>query len=255
MPVVALVLAAGSGRRLGAAVPKAFASLGGETVLSLAVRAVAAGGADRIVVVVPPDAVGEAATALAALRGHALPAGPPPIVAGGATRVDSARLGLGAVPGTDDDVIVVHDAARPFAAPALFRRVVEAIDAGADAATASLPSTDTLAEAEGSPDDAERRVVDVPDRTRLLRVQTPQAFRRSVLELAHARAAAAHDTSSTDDCGLVLRHVPDARVVAVAGEERNAKITTPDDLARARSRLHAHGTEPGAAPTADPTSG
>jgi 2-C-methyl-D-erythritol 4-phosphate cytidylyltransferase len=243
MPVVALVLAAGSGRRLGAAVPKAFATLAGESILVRAVRAVAASGVDRVMVVVPADAVDEAATALHAVGTGVLAGDPPTIVPGGATRVDSTRLGLAAARGTGDDVIVVHDAARPFAAPDLFRRVVQAVEAGADAATVTLPSTDTLAEVEAASDGPVRRIVDVPDRSRLVRVQTPQAFRRSVLELAHEHAAAAGDTSPTDDCGLVRRHVPGARVVAVPGDEANAKITTPEDLAGALRRLA--GAEPG----------
>ncbi|MBI3752218.1 MAG: 2-C-methyl-D-erythritol 4-phosphate cytidylyltransferase [Chloroflexi bacterium] len=235
MPVVALVLAAGSGRRLGTAVPKAFTSLDGEAILVRAVRAVAAGGVDRLVVVVPAGTIDDAAAALAELRGD-LPGGEPTIVEGGTTRVDSARLGLAADRGSPDDVIVVHDAARPFAAPELFRRVVQAIGAGADGATVTLPSIDTLAQVEAVGVGAERRIVDVPDRARFVRVQTPQAFRRSVLELAHQRASSVGDTAATDDGGLVLRHVPDARLVAVPGDEQNVKITTPDDLTRALRR-------------------
>lgn len=239
MAVVGLVLAAGSGRRLAAAVPKAFAILDGEPILVRAVRAVADGGVDRIVVVVPEGRVEEAAIAVGALPELARSGPPPAIVAGGATRVDSVRLGLASDHGAEEDVIVVHDAARPFAVPGLFRRVLQAIQAGADAATVTLPSVDTLAEVDGAADDAHRRIVGAPDRARLVRVQTPQAFRRSVLVLAHERAAVAGDTTSTDDCGLVLRHVPGARVIAVPGDERNLKITTPEDLAQARRHLSA----------------
>jgi 2-C-methyl-D-erythritol 4-phosphate cytidylyltransferase len=236
MPVVALVLAAGAGQRLGAGVPKGLVALGGETLLVRSVRAVAAGAVDRIVVVVPGDSI---AAATAAIRGAAgLGGGKPVVVAGGATRVDSARLGLEADPGLDDDIVVVHDAARPLAGPELFERVIAAIRAGADAATVALPSADTIAVVDGTdPGAPSRRMADVLDRARLVRVQTPQAFRRAVLATAHRLAAGAADTSPTDDAGLVHRYVAGARIVVVPGDERNLKVTTPDDLLAAERQL------------------
>ena len=237
MPVVALVLAAGAGPRLGAGVPKGLVALGGEPLLVRSVRAVAAGGVDRIVVVVPEDFV---ASATAAVRGAAEQSGArePLVVAGGPTRVDSARLGLEADPGADDDIVVIHDAARPLAGPDLFERVIAAIRAGADAATVALPSADTIAVVDGTDAGAASpRMADVLDRTRLVRVQTPQAFRRSVLATAHRLAAGAGDTSPTDDAGLVHRYVTGARIVVVPGDERNLKVTTRDDLAVAEHRL------------------
>jgi 2-C-methyl-D-erythritol 4-phosphate cytidylyltransferase len=219
VPTDAIVLAAGAGERLGGAVPKAFVSLAGEPLVIRAVRAVAAGGADRIVVVVAPDRLADAAAILEAPEGASLS-----IAAGGASRVESTRLGLAGLRGDPEDVVIVHDAARALAGPATFRAVIGAVLAGADGATPTLPALDTIAFVAGD------RITDVPARSTVVRVQTPQAFRRAVLARAHEAAAAAADVSATDDCGLVLSYVPDARIVAVPGDERNLKITTPLDL-------------------------
>ncbi len=224
-PVDGLILAAGSGDRFGGSTPKAFVELAGEPMLLRAARAAVAGGVERLVVVVPRSLVAEA-EALLAPTGRAVrpPLGRVKVVAGGASRVESTRLGLAGLAGADDDVVVVHDAARPLATAASFRRVVAAVVDGADGATLVVPSVDTIAFL------AEGRVVDVPARDRMTRVQTPQAFRLGVLRRAHLDAAAAGDAGATDDCGLVLRYLPNAQVVAVAGEESNLKITTPADL-------------------------
>ncbi len=219
MPTDAIVLAAGAGERLGGAVPKAFASLADEPLVVRAVRAVAAGGVDRIVVVVSPDRLGEAAAILEIPSGVALS-----IVAGGPSRVDSARLGLASLRGDPADVVIVHDAARPLVRPATFRAAIAAVLAGADAASPTLPMLDTIAFVTGD------QISAIPPRAGVARVQTPQAFRRTVLARAHEAAAAAGDVSATDDCGLVLRYVPGARITAVAGDERNLKITTSLDM-------------------------
>ena len=219
MPTDAIVLAAGAGERLGGAVPKAFAALSGVPIVVRAVRGVAAGGADRIVVVVGPDRLAEAAAVVDAPDGVALS-----IVAGGASRVESTRLGLAGLQGDPADVVIVHDAARPLAAAETFRAAVAAVRAGADGATAALPAADTIAFVDG------QLITEIPTRSRLARIQTPQAFRRDVLTRAHEAAAAAGDAAATDDCGLVLRYVPGARIAWVQGDERNLKITTRLDL-------------------------
>jgi 2-C-methyl-D-erythritol 4-phosphate cytidylyltransferase len=137
-------------------------------------------------------------------------------VAGGETRSDSVRAGLRAIP-EDAHVVVVHDAARPLATRALFDAVIAAVQAGADAAVPGVPVTDTLKRVEGE------RVVDTVDRGQLVAVQTPQAFRASALRAAHASG-----DDATDDAALM--EAAGGTVVVVAGEPRNLKITTPDDL-------------------------
>ena len=145
-------------------------------------------------------------------------------VEGGATRSESVRRGLDRVP-DEATIVCVHDAARPFASAALFERVVASVAAGADAAIPGLPLADTVKEV-----DADGVVVATPDRSRLVAVQTPQAFRAAVLRRAHAEGG-----EGTDDAALV--EAVGGRVVVVAGEPANRKLTVPDDLAWARRHL------------------
>ena len=144
-------------------------------------------------------------------------------VSGGATRSESVRNGLAEVP-DDADVVVVHDAARPLATPALFSAVIEAVKSGADAAVPVVPVTDTVKRVEGD------RVVETLDRAELVSVQTPQAFRADILRKAHASGGEA-----TDDASLV--EAIGGTVVVVPGERNNIKITTPDDLRIAEALL------------------
>ncbi len=198
------MVAAGSGRRFGG--PKQFERLGEGTVLDHA-TAIAGQVADGVLVVVPRDRARE-----------------PDLIAGGATRSDSVRSGLARVP-ADAEVIVVHDGARPFASADLYRAVIEAVRAGADGAVPGLPINDTVKVV-----DAARVVVATLDRSTLVTVQTPQAFRAAFLRAAHAAGGEA-----TDDASLVER--AGGRVVVVEGEVQNRKITVADDLAWARQRL------------------
>jgi 2-C-methyl-D-erythritol 4-phosphate cytidylyltransferase len=201
-----IVVAAGTGQRFGG--PKQFEPLGDRRVLDWAV-ATARSVSDGVVVVVPP---GQADT--------------PGEVEGGETRSASVRRGLGAVP-PEAEVVVVHDGARPFASPALFRRVIAAVTAGADGAIPGLAVTDTVKEV-----DAAGVVVATPERAGLVAVQTPQAFAARVLRAAHATA-----TEATDDAAVV--EAGGGRVVVVPGEVDNRKLTVADDLDWARERVAA----------------
>jgi 2-C-methyl-D-erythritol 4-phosphate cytidylyltransferase len=137
------------------------------------------------------------------------------VAPGGATRSASVRAGLAAVP-DDADVILVHDAARPVPVPEVWQRVRAAIAAGADAAVPAVPVSDTLRELGGG----------TVDRSRLVAVQTPQAFRAAALRVAHAG-----EPEGTDDASLV--EATGGRVVVVDGDPANIKITSPVDLALA----------------------
>ena len=145
-------------------------------------------------------------------------------VAGGATRSESVRAGLAMVP-SDATIVCVHDGARPFASSDLFAAVIAAVIDGADAAVPGVPVSDTIKQVA---DDGS--VVGTPVRSALRAVQTPQAFRADVLRRAHASAG-----DATDDAALV--EAAGGRVVVVAGEERNRKITDPNDLRWARQQL------------------
>lgn len=212
-PVWTVVVGGGAGRRFGRL--KQYEHIGDQRVIDLAV-AVAAEVSDGVVMVVPPED---------AAREHA--------VAGGATRSESVRAGLAAVP-SEAAIICIHDAARPFASAQLFQRVISAVQAGADGAVPGVPVADTIKVVRpggvtGTDDaPAESTVVaDTPDRNTLVAVQTPQAFRASVLRSAHAGGG-----DGTDDASLVERR--GGTVVVVSGEPANRKITHPEDLEWAR---------------------
>jgi 2-C-methyl-D-erythritol 4-phosphate cytidylyltransferase/2-C-methyl-D-erythritol 2,4-cyclodiphosphate synthase len=149
------------------------------------------------------------------------------LVVGGGSRQASVRAALAEVPGTVD-VVAVHDAARPFAPPDLFVKVLQAVDAGADGAVPVLAVTDTVLR-------VRREVVEgVEPRDELALGQTPQAFRTSVLREAHAKAEAA-GVSFTDDASMLRWAGFDVR--AVPGDPDNVKITTLADLAQADRRM------------------
>jgi ribitol-5-phosphate 2-dehydrogenase (NADP+) / D-ribitol-5-phosphate cytidylyltransferase len=222
MRVHALVLAGGSGDRFGAEMPKQFVRLAGEPILMRSIRAIAAVGVDQLVVVTHPSWL-EETRALVADAGLEQE---PRIVAGGATRNESTRNGLAALTGADDeDIVVIHDAVRPLVPSEVILRSIEPIMSGrADATDTVIPSADTLVIVE---DDL---VSEIPERARYRRGQTPQSFRKRIIDEAYRAAAAVGDLAATDDCSLVLRHVPGARIVAVPGDEVNLKITTRTDM-------------------------
>jgi ribitol-5-phosphate 2-dehydrogenase (NADP+) / D-ribitol-5-phosphate cytidylyltransferase len=228
MRIHALLLAGGDGNRFGADIPKQFVRLAGEQILVRSVRGVAAAGVDRLVVVAHPAWVAETEATLER-AGLAIPTA---VVAGGATRNESTRNGLASLDADDDDIVLVHDAVRPLIPVEVVRRSIEPILAGeADATDTVIPSADTLVIVD------EGRVVEIPDRSRFRRGQTPQVFRAGILARAYAAAAAAGDLSATDDCSLVLRYVPGVRLAAVAGDEVNLKITTRIDMVMADRML------------------
>jgi 2-C-methyl-D-erythritol 4-phosphate cytidylyltransferase len=224
----AILLAAGEGNRFGPELPKQFVRLAGEQILARSLRVIAAAGVDTIVVVANPNWMAETQAVVAAEA----PGIPTSVVAGGATRNESTRNGLLSLDAAADDVIVVHDAVRPLVPIEVIQRAIEpvATDA-ADSTDTVIPSADTLVVVEAGD------VVEIPDRSRFRRGQTPQVFRYDILARAYELATAAGDLGATDDCSLVLRHVPGARIVAVAGDEVNLKITTRIDLVLADRML------------------
>lgn len=201
---VALLVAAGSGERLGAGVPKAFVALAGRPMLEWSVEALRAAGIEEIVVALPPGA--------AAPHGCVG-------VAGGTTRSESVRNALAAA--LADEHVVVHDAARPLVTAAHFLGTLAALE-HADAAIAAAPLTDTVKEA-----GADRLVTATLDRSRLWAVQTPQAFRREALERA-LDVSGAVLAAATDDAWLVERS--GGTVLVVESSPENLKVTTPHDL-------------------------
>lgn len=213
-----IVLGAGAGERLGAGAAKALVDVGGRPMLALAVSAAAAArSVGSIIVTAPADQLDASRDACAHLTI------PIEVIAGGATRQASVHAALALVPG-DAEVVVVHDAARPFASPTLFDAVIEAVRAGAAGAVPFMPVPDTVKRVDDG------RIVGTVDRSGLGLAQTPQAFRASALRRAHDGAA----DGATDDA-MLLEGEADVR--AVPGEPDNRKITMPDDLEWARAHV------------------
>ena len=214
MTVTALIVAAGSGSRLGGGLPKQYRAIGGKAVLAHAVDALASHpGIDAVRVVIGE---GQEKMARAALG----PRDVGDLIVGGATRSDSVCAGLAVI---DSEFVLVHDAARPFCPHDVVDRLLGAL-ASHDGAVPVLAISDTLATREGA-------MLGAPaDRAALARVQTPQAFRTSLLKQAYADHAA---TDPTDE-STVMR-AAGHRVAAVEGDAMLDKLTTPADWARAEA--------------------
>ena len=228
MRVHAILLAGGDGNRFGADIPKQFLRLAGEEILLRSLKSLADAGVDQMVVVANANWMDETRTIVDAAELRV----PVRVVAGGETRNDSTRNGLLALAADDDDVVLVHDAVRPLLPPDVVRRAIDPVAQGAAESTDTvIPSADTLVVVDDGV------VVDIPNRARYRRGQTPQVFRKRILEQAYEAAAAAGDMAATDDCTLVLRHVPGARILAVPGDEVNIKITTKLDMVLADRML------------------
>jgi 2-C-methyl-D-erythritol 4-phosphate cytidylyltransferase len=223
-----LIVAAGSGQRLGAGRPKALVELAGRPLVAWSIDALLqTAGIARIVIALPP---GAAASLGLEDEDRII------VVDGGASRSDSVRRALGAArklgetertpshDQRDDELVLVHDAARPLLTPALAESVIAALlsDSDAHAAIAAVPVTDTVKRV-----DSEGAVHETLERSELWAVQTPQVFRRAALERAldvHADELA----RATDDAGLIERG--GGKVIVVHASDENLKVTTPLDL-------------------------
>jgi 2-C-methyl-D-erythritol 4-phosphate cytidylyltransferase len=225
MRVSAIIVAAGSGSRLGRGEPKAFVPLGGRAMLAWSIATVAhlADVAELIVTV--PAGMEATARREATAAGLAIPV---KIAPGGAERQDSVRIAL-ALTSAESEMVVIHDAARPLASAELFMRCLDAA-ARAGGAIAATPVADTLKRVRDG------EIVETVPRAGLWQAQTPQAFRRTLLVEAHRRAERER-IAVTDDADLVERAGGTVEVVESDGP--NLKITTASDLAMAESIIAA----------------
>jgi 2-C-methyl-D-erythritol 4-phosphate cytidylyltransferase len=220
--VVVILVAAGSGVRLGGTVPKAFAPLRGEPLLAHALRGVLGCAEVGHVIIVGPASHLDQCRQVAGSHPRL------DVVAGGADRSASVEAGMAALR-HDDGIVLVHDVARCLAPPDLFARVIRAVRDGHPSVVPGVPVTDTVKVV-----DAQGRVLATPDRESLRGIQTPQGFLRGVLERAHGYPGA-EVASATDDAGLVEQAGGQVRVVA--GDQRALKITSPLDLTLATALL------------------
>jgi 2-C-methyl-D-erythritol 4-phosphate cytidylyltransferase len=233
MRMVAVVLAGGSGQRFGAVVPKQLLELDGRTLLEHCVGAFdAAPGVDEVLIVMPPGRTADAEK----LRADGAYPKVSGVIEGGTSRPGSTRAAITAIrarqqaAGDDSDWrVLFHDAARPLVDQRIIADCVAALESEKVAALGvAVPTADTIVVV------ADDVMTQIPRRDSLLRCQTPQGFRLSVITRAHELARADPDYEPTDDCGVVLRYLPDVPVHVVRGSERNMKITYPRDLAVAQ---------------------
>jgi 2-C-methyl-D-erythritol 4-phosphate cytidylyltransferase len=233
MRMVAVVLGGGVGQRIGAQVPKQLLKLGGRTLIEHCVAAFEqAPGVDQILVVMAAGYVDQVKEILAEAGYRKVSA----VIQGGAGRPDSTRVALAAIAGSGDGEdggdcgVLLHDAARPLVDQRIIADCVASLQVH-HAIGVAVPTSDTIVVTDNGV------MHSMPRRETLQRCQTPQCFRLPVITRAHELAAADPDFSPTDDCGVVLRYLPDVKVHVVLGSERNIKITYPQDLAIAELML------------------
>jgi 2-C-methyl-D-erythritol 4-phosphate cytidylyltransferase/2-C-methyl-D-erythritol 2,4-cyclodiphosphate synthase len=219
----AILVAAGRGLRAGAGGPKQYRSIGGQTVIYRAMEAfcrhpdIAA-----VQPVLNPDDAAIFNAAVSGLR-HETPA------KGGATRQESVHAGLEALAAHKPDVVLIHDAARPFVSQALISRAIDAAGR-TGAAIPAIPVADTVKLIDGS-----GNIEATPERARLRIAQTPQAFRFEAILEAHRRAAREARHDFTDDAALA--EWAGLTVATFEGDVANMKLTTPEDFVREEARL------------------
>ena len=242
MKASAIIVAAGSGTRLGFEVPKAFVDLAGRSLLSYSLRTIAAVAAIEEAVIALPAGMDSRARADIKAAGLEIPV---KLTQGGAERQDSVRIAL-ELTSSEAELVVVHDAARPFATPTMFEAALAAA-ARSGGAIVATPLADTLkrVDTEDAIDDDDgagdrapaRIIVATVARAGLWQAQTPQAFRRYLLIRAHRRAVLER-IAATDDAHLV--ELLGAKVEIVEGSALNFKITTAADLHLAELTVTSH---------------
>ena len=229
---IAVILAGGTGSRMGGSLPKQFLDLDGRPVIVHSIEAFDSHPAiDEVAVVIHPDWRGRMEEIVA--QGHWQKV--KKIIDGGSERYMSSLNAIMAyIDEPDDTNLLLHDAARPLLSADIIDRVVSALERH-DAVGVAVPSTDTVWEVH--PDliveqttEISRFVARIPERKLMWRAQTPQAFRIPLIRDAYQRALQDPRFQATDDCGVVRKYMPGTKITVVEGNERNRKITFPEDL-------------------------
>ena len=244
MKNIAVILAGGTGSRMGSSVPKQFLPLGGRTVIEFAIDAFDQHPAiDEVAVVVHPDWRKRMEEIVALRRWRKLTR----VIDGGSERYMSSLNAIMAyIDEPDDTNLLLHDAARPLVSAKVVDRVVAALRHH-EAVGVAVPSTDTVWEVHPDFGDESgmaegeftvpRFVARIPERRLMWRAQTPQAFRLPLLRDAYQRALQDPQFAVTDDCGVVRRYVPGIKIAVVEGDARNMKLTCADDMAVLKNNM------------------
>ena len=218
MKNVAILLAGGSGSRFGADKPKQFLMMNGKTILEHSIEVFHRSDLiHRIVIVVHRDFVDEVKRLAAAYPKVT------DVLPGGRERYESSLHALDVCTGSDE-YLLFHDAVRPFVSQDLIARLIEAGE-GTRCVAAAMPSTDTIVRAT-----PEGRLIETLKRSELWNMQTPQCFPQTVISRAYELGLKDPQFSPTDDCGVVMRYLPEVPIQLIPGEAGNIKITYPEDL-------------------------
>ena len=222
MKNVAVILAAGSGSRTGLSTPKQFLPLGGKTVLEHSVQTFNDHpGIDEVVIVTATEFIERVRAIVKDNRWTKVSA----VLPGGKERFDSSLAAVRHFADNPDAVMLFHDAARPLVSERIISDAIRAMERY-DAVDVAIPAVDTIVQCnrEGT------HMESIQDRNLLWRMQTPQGFRQKTIQEAYRIALQDPQFTATDDCGTVLRYLPDVKVGIVRGSERNIKLTYADDL-------------------------
>lgn len=221
MSNIAIILAGGSGKRIGATVPKQFIEVAGKSVVEYTIDAFERNkGIDEIAIVCRQDYV-EMLKKNVGQKYRKVRK----ILPGGEERYHSSLSAIAAYT-NNDDTLFFHDAVRPLVSDDLINRCVEA-SLKYDAVAVAVPATDTIMRV-----DADGCLAEIPSRHMLRCAQTPQCFRRGLITQAYEKALRDPGFNTTDDCGVVLRYMPDVKIKIIEGDVNNVKITYKEDLVR-----------------------
>ena len=225
---IAVILAGGTGARVGADKPKQFLDVGGRMVIERSIDAFdQTEGIDEVAVVVHPEWMEYMRGVVSSNSWTKVKR----LFEGGAERYMSSLNAIAAyIDCPDDTNLILHDAARPFVSQAVIARVIEALK-WHEAVGVGIPSTDTVWEVRQDFDpQLSKFIVRIPERSTMWRAQTPQAFRLPLIRDAYQCALQDPQFRATDDCGVVRRYLPSVKIHIVEGEEQNRKITFKQDL-------------------------
>jgi 2-C-methyl-D-erythritol 4-phosphate cytidylyltransferase len=234
---VAVVLAGGTGTRVGLSIPKQLIKIAGKTIIEHTIAAFQASSLiDEIVILMAPGHL-DPVRAIVQNGGYGKVT---QIVEGGETRNESTSRALEAL-GSEECNVLFHDAVRPLVSQTIIGDVVAAL-ATHEAVDTAIPSADTVVQVHDTPDET-HTIEDVLPRHLLRRGQTPQAFRLSVIRKAYELAWQDPDFTATDDCTVVLRYLPEVPIAVVTGHERNMKVTEPIDVYIADKLFQLHSAD------------
>jgi 2-C-methyl-D-erythritol 4-phosphate cytidylyltransferase len=216
--VVAVLLAAGSGSRMGYDTPKQLLKLAGSTIIEHTVKVFEDDTSVNEIIIVTRESELELLSRLLLTPSSKISK----IIPGGASRDESTRKALAEIEGNPK--LLIHDAVRPFISHRIIRDCISALDYY-NAVDTAIPSADTIIEV-----DELKTITVIPERDRLLRGQTPQAFNTIVLRKAHSFAVDDPTFKPTDDCGVVNKYLPNEPIFVVNGSAENIKVTEPIDI-------------------------